>query len=94
MFDNLPVFLRMFAKTNPTPINLGIFLLMAILLVAGSMFISNTYEDFLNDGGDISNEMMEMPIQNFLMLYMPQLMSAMIFLGGIVIFSGAGGDGL
>jgi len=79
-------------RINPSPVFIGFFLLLAVLLVAGSIFVSNTYEDFLNDGGEIGTEMMGMPIQNFLMLYLPQIITVIVFIGGIIIFSGIQGD--
>ena len=71
---------------------MGLFLALGILLIIVSMFVSNVYEDFYNDTDEIGTRMKEHKVLSFLVLYAPNIFTVIIFLCGIIMFSGIGRD--
>ena len=77
-------------RFNPSTFLIGMWLLLVIIMVISSIFVSNIYEDFLNGDDDIALELQENTAASFLILYMPLIVTIISFIGGIIIFSGAG----
>ena len=77
-------------RLNPNGFLIGFYLILVIILIIGSMIVSNTYEEFLNNGDVISVELQGQTMANFLVLYLPMIITIMSFVGGIIIFSGLG----
>ena len=68
---------------------IGLFLMIALLVVVSSMFMSNIYEDFYDDNDpDISARLHEQFLLSFLILYSPAILGVYIFICGIILFSG------
>jgi len=67
---------------------IGIFLAFTLLLILCSIFISNIYEDFYNDTGDLGVRLQEQALLSFLILHSPIIFTIVIFIAGIIMFSG------
>ena len=75
-------------RLTVNPIYVTFFFLLAILLVFASIYISNMYEDLLEGNNDISVRLEQQTIITFLLVYSPIIMSIIIFLAGIIMFTG------
>jgi len=79
-------------RTNPSKILIGVYLLMNILLIMTSIFLSNAYEEIYNSGDVLATEIQGMGMASFLVLYLPTIITVISFIGGIIIFAGIGED--
>jgi len=75
-------------RTTLNKVFIGIFIAFAVLLIMGSMFMSNIYEDFYDDTGDLGDRLKEQVILSNLILYSPMVFTILIFTCGIILFSG------
>ena len=80
-------------RVSPNKWLIAFYLLMVILLVVGSMFMSNIYEDFYNDNGEFGNILKEHVLLSFMILYAPVITTILAFITGIILFSGVGQEG-
>ncbi|RPJ79786.1 MAG: hypothetical protein EHM20_00340 [Alphaproteobacteria bacterium] len=71
---------------------IGLFFGFALLLILMSIFISNIYEDFYNDTGDIAERLQSQTLLSWLILHSPIVFTVIIFIGGIIMFSGINQD--
>ena len=79
----------MVMKIAPNKWLIGFFFLCALILIIGSIFMSNIYEDFYDDAGsDLSTRLHEHTLLSYMVLYSPAIFSVMVFLVGIILFSG------
>ena len=67
---------------------MAIFFACMFLLIIGSIFISNIYQDFYDDGREIGARLHEFALLSFLMLYSPIIMCVIGFVSGIIMFTG------
>lgn len=77
-------------RLNPNGFMIGLFLFMVIALIFMAIVISNNYEQFLNGSDEIATELKSMTMMTFLILYLPHIITALGFIGGIIIFTGIG----
>lgn len=70
----------------------GFFIAGMLLLVMASIFVSNIYEDFYDDPGDVGIRLREHTMLSFFLIESPLIMTVIGFLGGIIMFTGEGGD--
>jgi len=80
-------------KNSPSKWLMGFYFLLALILIMGSILISNIYEDFYDDGGDLGDRLKEHTILSFMILYSPMIFSFIVFINGIVLFSGLTEEG-
>jgi len=91
IFGILGVFGVAFAfKTTGNKWLIGLYFGMVLLLVIAAIFISNIYEDFYDDAGDLGDRLKEHAMLSWLILYSPMIMSLVAFLAGVILFSGGG----
>ena len=81
-------------RINPSKILIGFYFLLVIILIMGSIFISNMYQDFYDDGAnsELSVRLNENIILSYMMLYAPLINTIIAFVSGIIIFSGRAED--
>ena len=75
-------------RTTPNRWLIGFYLAMVLLLIIGSMYMSNIYEEFYNDAGTFGNILKEHMILSFMILYSPIITTVIAFITGIILFSG------
>jgi len=71
-----------------------IFLLWSLLLIMASIFVSQMYEDIISDNDDFSNYVKDNTLLAFIVLNSPVIFTTIIFISGIIMFSGVGEDNL
>jgi len=69
------------------------FIACMFLLIVASIFISNIYEEFYNDGSEVGIRLHEHTLMSFLLLYSPLVMCIVGFTCGIIMFTGDYGEG-
>ena len=69
---------------------IGLYVLLAILIIIMSIFISNIYEDLYGDTSEFGENIREQKLLSFLILHSPLILSIIVFASGIVLFSGLG----
>lgn len=67
-----------------------IFFAFALLLLMMSMFMSNIYEEFYNDTDELAVELKDQVLLSWLILYSPMIFAVVIFISGIILFTGQG----
>jgi len=73
---------------------IGFYIGLVLILVISCIFISNIYEDFHNDEGDLGERLRSHVILSFLLLYCPAVMSLISFIAGIILFGGDSEGGI
>ena len=67
---------------------IGFFFACMLLLILASIFVSNIYEEFYNDGSEIGDILHEHTLMSWLLLYSPMVMSVIGFVCGVIMFTG------
>lgn len=67
---------------------IGLFFGFALLLILCSIFISNIYEEFYTGTDDFSTRLQEQTLLSYMILHSPLIFSVVIFISGIIMFSG------
>lgn len=74
---------------NPNPAYIGIYFIFVILLIFGSIIISNMYENLLTTGDEvIGAKLSEQSGMSYLMIHSPWILTIIAFIVGIYIFAG------
>ncbi len=88
MFLIASVGMAFFFRMSPSKWLMGFYFMLVIILVMGSIFISNMYEDFSGGTDDLSTRLAEHTLLSFMILNSPVILTAVAFITGIVMFSG------
>lgn len=75
-------------KMNNQTWLIPLFIIVAILVVIVSIFMSNIYQDFHDGNDDLANRMQQQVLLSWLIIYSPMVFSIIIFLAGIIMFTG------
>jgi len=75
-------------RLAPSKWLLGVYFFLVLVLILGSILISNIYQDFYNDAGDLGERLREQVMISFLILYSPLVFAVISFVTGIFLFSG------
>ena len=75
-------------NTNPNPAFIGLYLGFIILLILGSIIISNAYEEIYNGTDDIASRLQDNIAMSYLILYSPFILTVIAFITGIYLFAG------
>lgn len=75
-------------RTNVETWMIGFFFSLVFILIISSMFISNIYEDFYDDTGELADRLKEQTLLSYLVLNSPLIFTIISFIGGIILFSG------
>lgn len=67
---------------------MAFFFISMFMLVIASIFISNIYEDFYDDSGDVGDALHEYTLLSYMILYSPVIMCVIGFVSGIIMFTG------
>lgn len=71
---------------------IAMFFLLAILMLLASIILSNTYQDLYEDDGELGSILHEHILLSYLILNSPLIFTVIIFVSGIILFSGLGGS--
>jgi len=75
-------------KVTANKIYMFLFFMLAVLIIILSIFISNIYQDFYTGTEDTAVMLQEQTLMSFLMIHSPMIFTVVIFVAGIIIFSG------
>lgn len=73
---------------NPNPIFLGFYFMFIILLIFGSIIMSNMYQDIYTGTDEIALGLQSQGAMSFLILHSPWVFTVIAFIVGIYIFAG------
>lgn len=65
-----------------------LFLALAVLAILASILISNAYQSFYESGSAVGDELKEQVLMAWLMLHSPFIITIIIFISGIIMFTG------
>lgn len=77
-------------RTNPSLWLTGLFLGFVLLLIMGSIIISNIYEDFYVGTDEVSSRLQEHELLSFMVLHSPVIITVISFISGMILFTGVG----
>ena len=67
---------------------MALFLGGMFILVIASIFISNIYEEFYSDTGEMATRLHEYELLSYMILYSPAIMCVLGFVGAVIMFTG------
>jgi|TARA_Y100000296_G_scaffold45780_1_gene52458 hypothetical protein len=67
---------------------IGFFFVLMLVLIIASIFISNIYEDFYDDTGELADRLKEQVLLSYLVLNSPLIFTIISFISGLVLFTG------
>jgi len=71
-------------RQAPSKWLMGFYVMLMLILVMGSIFISNIYEDFYTGTDDLAVRLQQQAILSFMILYSPMIFSVIGFITGII----------
>jgi NADH:ubiquinone oxidoreductase subunit 5 (subunit L)/multisubunit Na+/H+ antiporter MnhA subunit len=74
-------------RVNPQPVFIGLYFVLILLLIVGSIIISNMYEDIYNGQDEMGDRLREQTILSYMILYSPVVMTIIAFITGIYLFT-------
>jgi len=78
---------------NPNPAFIGVYIGLILLLIIGSIIISNAYEDIYNGDDEIASRLQSNSAMSYLIIYSPMILTIIAFITGIYLFSGRQSEG-
>tara|TARA_R100000789_G_scaffold100010_1_gene108367 strand:- start:137 stop:673 length:537 start_codon:yes stop_codon:yes gene_type:complete len=75
-------------RTNPSRWLIGFYFLVTIMLIMGSIFISNMYEEFYAGTDELATRLQEHVVLSVMILQAPVIFTVISFIVGIILFSG------
>lgn len=80
------IFFAISYSFSPHPFFIGFYLFLVILLIFGSIIISNMYQDIYSGTDAIALQLQSMTLLSFLVLESPLIFSIIAFITGIFMF--------
>lgn len=77
---------------NPNPIYIGLYIIFIILLIFGSIIMSNMYEDIYKGNDELALRLQEQTLLSYMIIYSPFIFTLIAFITGIYLFAGKGGE--
>ena len=72
---------------NPHPVFIGLYIAMMILLIFGSIIMSNMYQDIYSGTDEIATRLQEQPMTSYMILYSPFILTLIAVVAGILLFA-------
>lgn len=72
---------------------IGFYVVIMLLLIMGSIYISNIYEDFYDGTDALATRLKEHTVLSFMVLYSPTIFTIIGFIAGVILFSGIRSEG-
>ena len=74
-------------KESPHPVFIGFYVILIILLIFGSIVMSNMYENIYMGTDEIAVRLQEQILLSYMILYSPAILSLIALLTGIYLFA-------
>ena len=78
---------------NPHPAFIGFYFALVILLIFGSIIMSNMYQDIYSADDEIADRLQEQTLLSHMILYSPFILTLIALVTGIYLFAGPKGEG-
>ena len=78
---------------NPHPAFIGFYFALVILLIFGSIIMSNMYQDIYSADDEIAVRLKEQTLLSYMILYSPFILTLIALITGIYLFAGPKGEG-
>jgi hypothetical protein len=72
---------------NPNPAFIAVYIAFILLLILGSIIISNAYEDIYSGTDEIALKLQSQVAMSYMILYSPMILTAIAFIAGIYLFA-------
>jgi hypothetical protein len=79
-------------RENANGLTMALFVAAALLIIAFTIILSNTYETFYNGADFIGTGLRDATMVSYLIIYSPAIMSVVIFIAGIILMTGRGNN--
>lgn len=79
--------LSMSYRSNGNYWIIGVFLLVAVLMVLMSIILSNAYSEFYYSSDDLGLGLQDQTLASYLLLYSPLIVTIIIFIAGAIMFT-------
>lgn len=77
---------------NPHPVFIGFYFMLIILLILGSIILSNAYENIYLQSNELSDRLHEQDLMSYMILYSPMILVLIAFITGIYLFARGSSD--
>lgn len=84
--------LASYIRINPNGFMIVLYFFMVIAMIFSAIYITNTYDSFLDGSDSIALELREQTMINFLMTFLPHIITIIAFIGGVIMFTGMGDE--
>lgn len=75
-------------RSNPHPVFIAFYIFLTLLLIVGSIILSNMYEDIYTGDDEIATRLQEHTLLSYMILHSPLIMGVIALITGIFLFSG------
>jgi len=72
---------------NPNPAFIGVYIALILLLIVGSIIISNSYEDIYGGTDELALKLQSNTAMSYMILYSPFILTLIAFVTGIFLFA-------
>lgn len=76
------------SRTNRNLWMIGLFVLLVILVIAISIFLSQYYEDFYLGQDELGANLRDAALISYLVIYSPTILTIVAFIAAIILFTG------
>lgn len=72
---------------NPNPIFIGFYMILIILLIFGSIIMSNAYEEIYTGSDELATRLQDNVLMSHMILYSPFILTLIALITGIYLFA-------
>ena len=73
---------------NPNPAFIAVYIALIMLLIVGSIAMSNVYQDLYEGNDELASKLQDQTAMSYMILYAPFILTAIAFITGIFLFAG------
>lgn len=74
-------------RVNPSPVFLGFYVMMVVLLIFGAIIMSQMYQDIYTGEDMMGEKLQEQPLMSYMILYSPVILTIIALISGIYLFA-------
>jgi len=75
-------------RANPHPAFIAFYIFLTLLLIVGSIIMSNMYEDIYTGDDEIATRLQDQTLLSYMILHSPLIMALIAMIAGIFLFAG------
>lgn len=74
-------------ESNPNPVWIGLYFMFMLLIILGSIILSNMYQNLYEGNDDIGTRLKEQTLLSWMILYSPLVLSVIMVIAGVYLFA-------